>query len=82
MGVLPAFVGLPAASVKLTAAAERLNVSDSVSLAFSAMVCAPEFKACAEAIVVAKASPSATAVMRENFRVFIFPLMVRFVPNI
>ena len=81
MDVLPAFVALPAASVKLTAFAERPKVSDSASLAFSVMVCAPEFT-CAAAIVVAKASPSATAVMRENFPVFIFPLIVMFFPNI
>jgi hypothetical protein len=76
MLVLPGLAAAPAAKVKLTALAERLSVSDSANVAFSAMVCAPEFNACAEAIVVAKASPSATAVMRESFRVFIFPLVV------
>ena len=82
MLVLPGLAAVPAASVKFTAFAERLSVSDSANVAFSAMVCAPEFNACAEAIVVAKASPSATAVMREILRVFIFPLVVVFVPSI
>ena len=67
---------LPAASVKFTAFAERLSVSDSANVAFSAMVCAPEFNACADAIVVARAKPSAIAVIRETLPVFIFPLLL------
>jgi hypothetical protein len=75
MLVLPALVALPAASVKFTAFAERLRVSDSANVAFSVMVCAPEFNACAEAIVVAKANPSTIPVIREILRVFIVPLL-------
>jgi len=71
MLALPALVALPAASVKFTELAERLSVSDSASEAFRVMVCAPELIACAEAIVVATASPSAIIAIRKNLPVFI-----------
>src|SRR5260370_15834307 len=72
MLVLPALLALPALSVKFTALADRFSVSDSVRLAFRAIVCAPELS-CADAIETAKVIASTTTAIRKNFPVFIFP---------
>jgi hypothetical protein len=73
MLVLPALVALPAASVKFTALADRATVSDSVRLAFRAIVCAPELSACADAMDATHAIPSMTATTRMSLPVFIVP---------
>jgi len=72
MVVLPTLLALPAASVKFTALAERLRVSDSVRLAFRAIVCAPELS-CADAMDTANVIASTTSAIRESVPVFIFP---------
>src|SRR5882762_3916954 len=49
MLVLPALAALPAVNGKLTALADNPRVSDSFSVAFSAMICAPELSTWADA---------------------------------
>ena len=66
-------VALPDASVKFTAFAERATVSDSVRLALSAIVCAVELSACADASDDAvNAMPSRIAVVLNSLPVSIF----------
>ncbi len=72
MAVLPALVALPALSVKFTALAERLSVSDSVKVAFKAIVCAPELS-CADAIETANVIASPTIATRKSRPVLIVP---------
>src|SRR5712691_6391762 len=72
MVVLPALVALPPVRVKLTALAERLSVSDSLRLAFRAIVCAPELSACADAIEAANVIATTTIAIRMSLPVFIY----------
>src|SRR6266568_2544460 len=72
MLVLPALAALPALSVKFTALAERLSVSDSVKLAFKAIVCAPELS-CADAMDTANVIAIPTIATRKSVPVLIVP---------
>jgi hypothetical protein len=68
----PALVALPALSVKFTVFAERVRVSDSASLAFKAIVCAPEFS-CADAIEAGSVIAKPTIAAQKILPVFIVP---------
>src|SRR5215831_16463459 len=73
MLVLPALAALPAVSVKFTALAERVSVSDSARVAFRVIGCAPELSTCADAIETANVIASVTTATRKNVPVLIFP---------